>query len=195
MNRYQPLARESRRRALPGGGSRRVLARRRRLALSPSGDALSRASQTPELAQPGELSVLLCGTGAPLPDPLARGRLHADRRRQFLYVVDTGIGSARNLLNLACATAESKGVFITHLHSDHIAELGELRLQTWVAGRKPLKVVRSAGRRRRRRRIQRSLFARRRLPHRPSRRSLPAARGCRSRRGSGIRSSGATAPR
>ena len=33
------------------------------------------------------------------------------------------------------------GVFLTHFHSDHIGELGEIRLQTWVAGRKtPLKV-------------------------------------------------------
>ena len=28
------------------------------------------------------------------------------------------------------------GIFITHLHSDHIGELGEIRLQTWVAGRR-----------------------------------------------------------
>jgi ribonuclease Z len=34
-----------------------------------------------------------------------------------------------------------KGVFFTHFHSDHIGDLGELRLQTWVAGRRtPLKV-------------------------------------------------------
>ncbi|HEY2034668.1 MAG TPA: MBL fold metallo-hydrolase [Rhizomicrobium sp.] len=34
-----------------------------------------------------------------------------------------------------------KGVFLTHFHSDHIGDLGELRLQTWVAGRHaPLKV-------------------------------------------------------
>jgi ribonuclease Z len=33
------------------------------------------------------------------------------------------------------------GVLITHLHSDHIGGLAEVRLQTWVAGRKePLKV-------------------------------------------------------
>ncbi len=32
-------------------------------------------------------------------------------------------------------------ILITHFHSDHIGELGELRLQTWVAGRKtPLPV-------------------------------------------------------
>src|SRR5262249_53880670 len=28
------------------------------------------------------------------------------------------------------------GILVTHFHSDHIPELGELRLQTWVAGRK-----------------------------------------------------------
>ena len=41
----------------------------------------------------------------------------------------------------------SKGVFLTHFHSDHIAELGELRLQTWVAGRRePLESLRPAWR-------------------------------------------------
>src|SRR5262245_3066029 len=31
--------------------------------------------------------------------------------------------------------AEIGGVLLTHFHSDHIGDLGELNLQTWAAGR------------------------------------------------------------
>jgi len=100
------------------------------------------ASQpTPVLAQPGELSVLLCGTGSPLPDRSRAGPCTLIAAGDSYYVVDTGIDSARNLLLWHVPLDKIAGIFITHMHSDHIAELGELRLQTWVAGRKiPLKV-------------------------------------------------------
>jgi ribonuclease Z len=38
--------------------------------------------------------------------------------------------------------ATTKAVFITHLHSDHIGDLGEFNMQSWVAGRPaPLAIV------------------------------------------------------
>ena len=52
-----------------------------------------------------------------------------------LYVVDVGIASAQNLLLWQVPLQNVRGVLLTHFHSDHIGELGELRLQTWVAGR------------------------------------------------------------
>jgi ribonuclease Z len=93
------------------------------------------------LAASGELSVLLCGTSAPLPDPKRAGACTLVAAGDDLYVVDAGLGSVRNLLLWRVPLAQVKGVFLTHFHSDHIAELGELRLQTWAAGRRaPLKV-------------------------------------------------------
>jgi ribonuclease Z len=93
------------------------------------------------LAQDGELSVLLCGTGSPLPDPTRASACTMIAAGKDLYVVDSGLGSTKNLLLWHVPLAQVKGVFITHFHSDHIAELGELRLQTWGAGRRtPLKV-------------------------------------------------------
>src|SRR5207244_6261654 len=57
------------------------------------------------------------------------------------YLVDTGLNSARNLALWRIPTDRIAGILFTHFHSDHIAELGEIRLQTWVAGRaKPLPV-------------------------------------------------------
>jgi ribonuclease Z len=94
-----------------------------------------------QLAGPGELSVLLCGTGSPLPDPHRASACTMIAAGNDLYVVDSGLGSTKNLLMWRVPLEEVKGVFLTHFHSDHIAELGELRLQTWGAGRKvPLKV-------------------------------------------------------
>jgi ribonuclease Z len=95
----------------------------------------------PVLAKPGELSVLLCGTDAPLPDLHRAGACTLVAAGNDLYIVDAGQGSVRNLVMWRVLLAKVKGVFLTHFHSDHIADLGELRLQTWVAGRRtPLKV-------------------------------------------------------
>jgi ribonuclease Z len=95
----------------------------------------------PVLARANELSVLLCGTGTPLPNPGHAGPCALIAAGDDLYIVDSGSTSTRNLLMWQVPLANVKGVFLTHFHSDHIAELGELRLQTWVAGRRaPLKV-------------------------------------------------------
>jgi ribonuclease Z len=99
------------------------------------------AQRSQPLAQPGELSVLLCGTDAPLPDPHRAGACTLIAAGSDLYIVDSGLSSVANLLTWRVPLGQVRGVLLTHFHSDHIAELGELRLQTWVAGRRtPLKV-------------------------------------------------------
>ncbi|MDE2353168.1 MAG: MBL fold metallo-hydrolase [Alphaproteobacteria bacterium] len=90
----------------------------------------------PVLAQKDELSVLLCGTGSPLPDRQRAGPCALVAAGGRLFIVDAGIGSVRNLMQWHVPFENVAGVLITHFHSDHIPELGELRLQTWVAGRR-----------------------------------------------------------
>ena len=89
----------------------------------------------PVLAKPDELSVLLCGTGSPLPDRERAGPCAIVAAGNRLYVVDVGIASVQNMLLWRLPLEHFAGVLLTHFHSDHIPELGELRLQTWVAGR------------------------------------------------------------
>jgi ribonuclease Z len=94
-----------------------------------------------KLAGPNELSVLLVGTGTPLPDPTRAGPSTMIAAGDHLYLVDAGVDAARNLQLWKVPLQKIDGVLITHLHSDHIGGLAEIRLQTWVAGRKaPLKV-------------------------------------------------------
>lgn len=93
------------------------------------------------LAQPRDLSVLLCGTGSPLPDVRRAGPCTLVAAGSHLFLIDAGLDSARNLLLWRVPLDRIDAILLTHFHSDHIAELGEVRLQTWVAGRRqPLAV-------------------------------------------------------
>jgi len=51
------------------------------------------------------------------------------------YVVDAGPESVENLVLWGIPMSSIGGVFLTHFHSDHIGDLGELQLQTWAGGR------------------------------------------------------------
>lgn len=101
--------------------------------------AVSKAA--PVLANRNQLSLLLCGTGSPLPDKTRAGPCALIAVGDKYYLVDAGLNTARNLRLWHIPFEKIAGVLLTHFHSDHIAELGELRLQTWVAGRTtPLEV-------------------------------------------------------
>jgi len=94
-----------------------------------------------DLGGPNTLAVLLVGTGSPLPDKNRAGPATLVSAGGHLFLVDAGLDSARNLMLWKVPLEKIDGILITHFHSDHIAELGEMRLQTWVAGRKsPLPV-------------------------------------------------------
>jgi len=52
-----------------------------------------------------------------------------------VWVVDSGPESVENLVLWGIPLAKIGGVLLTHFHSDHIGDLGELQLQTWAGGR------------------------------------------------------------
>jgi ribonuclease Z len=94
-----------------------------------------------ELLDDGAMHVVLCGTGSPLPDPDRAAACTAILAGGRMYLVDVGPGSWENVQTWRLPRARLAGVLLTHFHSDHIGDLGETVMQSWVAGREtPLAV-------------------------------------------------------
>ena len=81
------------------------------------------------------LQVLICGSGSPLPSREAAGPCVAVAAGGRVWIVDAGDGSADNLQLWGVSGNSIAGILLTHFHSDHIAEIPEMNLQSWVAGR------------------------------------------------------------
>jgi ribonuclease Z len=80
------------------------------------------------------LHALLLGTGSPMPDAIRAGPSTLVIAGEKHFVVDTGPGSAANLAVSGISPAKVDAVFLTHYHSDHIGDLGELMLLRWTMG-------------------------------------------------------------
>ncbi|NJN51436.1 MAG: MBL fold metallo-hydrolase [Gammaproteobacteria bacterium] len=83
------------------------------------------------------LRVVVCGSASPLGN-------NPDRAQACIAVVtpehfllfDVGAGSVARMRQAQLPMARVTGVFLTHFHSDHIASLPDVNLNSWVAGRK-----------------------------------------------------------
>ena len=89
----------------------------------------------------------LCGTGSPLPDRDRAGPCVAVLAGGHFFLVDAGEGSTKNALLMNLPIGKADAILLTHFHSDHIADLGELELQRWVGGSNatPIDVIGPAG--------------------------------------------------
>ena len=83
---------------------------------------------------PDGLTVVLVGTGSPLPDPKRAGPMTVVAAGDRLFIVDAGAGSGRRFGEFALPWSGVEAAFLTHFHSDHIDGLGEVMLQHWAAG-------------------------------------------------------------
>ena len=83
---------------------------------------------------PDGLTVVLVGTGSPLPDPKRAGPMTVVAAGDRVFIVDAGAGSGRRFGDLALPWGRVEAAFLTHFHSDHIDGLGEVMLQHWAAG-------------------------------------------------------------
>jgi len=91
---------------------------------------------------PDALKITFCGTSGPLPVRDRAKTCVAVQAGGALYLVDIGPEATENLLAWRMPLGAARAVFLTHLHSDHIGEVGEFNLQSWVAGRPaPLALV------------------------------------------------------
>jgi ribonuclease Z len=94
---------------------------------------LSRA-ETGLLSSP-DMTVVLCGTGSPLAAPDRASACTAVIAGGQLILVDVGPGSWKTVDLQNLPTAAVGTILLTHLHSDHIGDLGEATTQSWIAGR------------------------------------------------------------
>jgi ribonuclease Z len=121
---------------------------RDQIALAVMNRVYERAFAADPLASlPDGLHVGLCGSGSPMPDPTRAGPCEVVVAGRRLFVIDSGEGSTKNLSLMRLPPAQVSAVFLTHYHSDHIADLGELMLQHWAgeAATSPLTVYGPTG--------------------------------------------------
>ena len=81
------------------------------------------------------LSALICGSRSPLPSPGRAQTCVAIKAGEDIFIVDIGDGGNVNLGKYSVPTNQIKAVLFTHLHSDHISDLADLHLATWLPGR------------------------------------------------------------
>ncbi|MFT4570484.1 MAG: ribonuclease Z [Hyphomicrobiaceae bacterium] len=81
------------------------------------------------------MRVLICGSSSPLPAPKRAKACVAVFAAGRMWIVDVGPGSSANLSLWRIPLERIGAVLLTHFHSDHIGELGEVNFQTWTSGR------------------------------------------------------------
>ena len=105
--------------------------------------AVAGAQITPSANQAFDgLKITLCGTSSPLPAPGRAQACVAVETPDHLYVVDAGSGSAATAQLSGIPLSKMRGILVTHYHSDHISDIGDFNLNSWVAGRPtPLQII------------------------------------------------------
>lgn len=78
------------------------------------------------------LEITLLGTGSPIPDPDRAGPSTLVRAGAQAFLVDCGRGVLQRAAAVGVGAAGLSAVLLTHLHSDHIAELGDVLITSWV---------------------------------------------------------------
>lgn len=81
-----------------------------------------------------EIRVTLLGTGAPPPVLHRFGPSTLVEAGGRKFVFDAGRGALQRLAQLKVRWQDIDGVFITHLHSDHVVGFPDLWLTGWLAG-------------------------------------------------------------
>lgn len=88
-----------------------------------------------------QTSIVLLGTGSPVPDPDASGPATAIVVDKKLFMVDAGAGVMRRLAAAQLPGANITALFLTHLHSDHTLGYPDVIFTSWIMGRRtPLAV-------------------------------------------------------
>lgn len=89
----------------------------------------------PLCAAANKTRLILLGTGGgPRPRKVSSAAAQVILSNGAAYVVDCGDGVARQLVTAGVPLTQLRSIFITHHHSDHNADYGNLMLLAWTAG-------------------------------------------------------------
>jgi len=104
--------------------------------------ALAARMGQPAASEFDGLEVMVCGSSSPLPDPNRAQACIMVRAGDKIFLVDAGSGSTKVLLTQQVPLELLDSILLTHFHSDHISAIGDMNLNSWVAGRPaPLQIV------------------------------------------------------
>src|SRR5215831_14281706 len=88
----------------------------------------------PPVAQGQDIKVTLLGTGCPPPVMNRFGPSTLVEAGGQKFVFDAGRGALQRLTQLKVRWQDVQGVFLTHLHSDHVVGFPDLWLTGWLVG-------------------------------------------------------------
>ncbi|MDZ7627594.1 MAG: MBL fold metallo-hydrolase [Parvularculaceae bacterium] len=112
------------------------------------GAALVKAMNGPgaQVFDDNGLKIFFCGTGSPLPSAKRAQTCAAVIAGDRFFIVDLGSGSFETVQAAGLPANRLVAVFLTHFHSDHIGDLSEANLGSWVTARPaPLSVYGPTG--------------------------------------------------
>ncbi|MCJ7651539.1 MAG: MBL fold metallo-hydrolase [Candidatus Lokiarchaeota archaeon] len=99
-----------------------------------------------KILKDGKLHIFLLGSGGPLNNKTRVSSSIAVIGDGEFILFDVGPGTFRNADIMRLPISNLRAIFLTHFHSDHIGDLGEANMLSWVNGRKkPLEVYGPAG--------------------------------------------------
>jgi len=78
------------------------------------------------------MQVIILGSGSPLPDPQRAGPSTLVRTSVGDFLFDCGRGVLMRAAGAGSGAWAFRGVFLTHLHSDHITDLNDIYTSRWV---------------------------------------------------------------
>lgn len=78
------------------------------------------------------IEITLLGTGSPIPDPNRAGPSTLVRAGGQVFLVDCGRGVLQRAAAIGVGASGLSALLLTHLHSDHIGDLGDVLITRWI---------------------------------------------------------------
>lgn len=87
-----------------------------------------------------KMHLFLLGTGGPMPNETRDNSGVAVIAGGIFILVDVGPGVVNNMNLSGLPAGKISALFLTHYHSDHISDMGELDFMTWARGELALQI-------------------------------------------------------